>query len=66
LKAIPTVRDVSIGDYLPVQLDGAKRNGIFFGQKEKKILNWEKAGNSEYRRKLPLYIWTETYSRPKL
>jgi putative ABC transport system permease protein len=46
LKAIPTVRDVSIGDYLPVQLDGAKEMGIFFGPKEKKILNWEKAGNS--------------------
>lgn len=33
LKAIPSVSDVSVGDYLPVPLDGVKRNGNPFWTK---------------------------------
>jgi len=44
LKAIPTVRDVSIGDYLPVQLDGAKRNGNLFWAKGKEDLELGEGG----------------------
>lgn len=44
LKAIPSVSDVSISDYLPVRLEGAKRNGNLFWAKGKEDLELGEGG----------------------
>jgi putative ABC transport system permease protein len=44
LKAIPAVSNVSIGDYLPVPLDGVKRNGNPFWAKGKEDIELGEAG----------------------